>query len=104
MELSIKKFHSISPFYSKLRIQYELKSTENYKIIQLLVLSRSEHSLNTFCLGLGLRVGLADVEDGVRLRDVDQPLQSLADVVDTLVLGLVIRGQPGGKRDTVKYN
>jgi len=53
----------------------------------------SQHSLNTFRLGVRLRVGLADVEDGVGLRDVDQPLQSLADIVDTLVLGLVIRGQ-----------
>ena len=60
----------------------------------------SQHSLNTFGLGVGLRVGLADVVDGVRLRDVDQPLQSLADVVDTLVLRLVIRGQSRIERES----
>ena len=60
----------------------------------------SQHSLNTFRLGVRLRVGLADVEDGVGLRHVDQPLQSLADIVDTLVLGLVIRGQSGRERES----
>ena len=52
------------------------------------------HALNT--LRLRVHVGLADVKDCVRLGHVNQPLQGLADVVhDTLVLGLVVRGQPG---------
>ena len=47
-------------------------------------------------LWFGVHVGLADVKDCVRLGHVNQPLQGLADVVHhTLVLGLVVRGQPG---------